>query len=314
MACQKTVVDFTLMSDAEIINYFSKATGTVCGRLAADQLNRKLEVPRPPRRSPWVGWPVLLSGLLFTTDEPASNRAIGKAVIHQCEQPKADGRDNATTGGIIMPLLVNDMVEDVTMGTPVVMQPDTGVVLQLEPGTEEMGVIAIGPPEDSVGTITDTVQLDKPYKDTDRLFTGGILTEVVSHDPVDSFGLDQPATTMIGSLFDTLKRIVSDSLTAVGIKTSDSADRTAIKYEPGELTIYPNPVLKGSSLNLSWKKEADESRMMLYNTNGVLVQSWMIEGGSTIKTLTIPGNIAAGGYVLQVLTKHGGYSKKLIVE
>src|SRR5690348_15086764 len=85
MACQKTVVDFTLMSDAEIIHYFSKASGSVCGRVGSDQLNRKLEVPRPPRKSPWMGWPVLLSGLLFAADETGSHRVVGKTELHQCE-------------------------------------------------------------------------------------------------------------------------------------------------------------------------------------------------------------------------------------
>ncbi|HMI62336.1 MAG TPA: hypothetical protein VK518_15565, partial [Puia sp.] len=33
-ACQKTVVDFTAMSDTEIIRYLSRASQHICGRLA----------------------------------------------------------------------------------------------------------------------------------------------------------------------------------------------------------------------------------------------------------------------------------------
>jgi hypothetical protein len=57
-ACQKTVVDFTLKSDAEILAYLAKAGGETCGRLGSDQLNRPLlpalGTPRPAAR--WRAW------------------------------------------------------------------------------------------------------------------------------------------------------------------------------------------------------------------------------------------------------------------
>ena len=40
--CNKTVVDFTNMSDVEIINFISKPTEKICGKLRIDQLNRAL--------------------------------------------------------------------------------------------------------------------------------------------------------------------------------------------------------------------------------------------------------------------------------
>lgn len=42
LACQKTVVDFTWKTDAEILAYLTQAAGETCGRLRADQLNRPL--------------------------------------------------------------------------------------------------------------------------------------------------------------------------------------------------------------------------------------------------------------------------------
>src|SRR6185295_11471251 len=53
LSCQKPVVDFTLMSDAEIINFFKKpSTGSVCGRFQGDQLNRDIQLPR--KSLPWI--------------------------------------------------------------------------------------------------------------------------------------------------------------------------------------------------------------------------------------------------------------------
>ncbi|GAB3583123.1 carboxypeptidase-like regulatory domain-containing protein [Hymenobacter daeguensis] len=57
-ACQKTVVDFTLKTDAEILAYLAKAAAaSTCGRFAAAQLDRPLQPaisPAPPAR--WRTW------------------------------------------------------------------------------------------------------------------------------------------------------------------------------------------------------------------------------------------------------------------
>jgi hypothetical protein len=75
-ACQKTVIDFTGMSDAQLIHYFSQPNQpSVCGRLAPDQLHRNL-LP-PPARNGWHGWHWLLAGLLFTSDDSTPRPPAG---------------------------------------------------------------------------------------------------------------------------------------------------------------------------------------------------------------------------------------------
>jgi hypothetical protein len=70
-ACSKTVVDFSMMTDAEIIGYLSRAGQHVCGRLAGDQLNRGIalqpDAAGPSRR--WWTW--LLAGLLISSEAKA---------------------------------------------------------------------------------------------------------------------------------------------------------------------------------------------------------------------------------------------------
>lgn len=46
-ACQKVVVDFTKLSDAEIINYFAGTNGKTCGRFTSGQLSRSIETEKP---------------------------------------------------------------------------------------------------------------------------------------------------------------------------------------------------------------------------------------------------------------------------
>jgi hypothetical protein len=64
-ACQKTVVDFTHKTDAEILAAFRHVAGETCGRLRADQLGRSLVVPTPaPHWRAWLGAVLALGGVL----------------------------------------------------------------------------------------------------------------------------------------------------------------------------------------------------------------------------------------------------------
>jgi hypothetical protein len=83
-ACQKVVVDFTVMSDKEMLDHISKAAGqSVCGRFANDQLNGKVEVPANKRRfSLAYVWNLLLATVLFF--ESCNDTTTGEVV---CEKP-----------------------------------------------------------------------------------------------------------------------------------------------------------------------------------------------------------------------------------
>ena len=60
-ACQKTVVDFTQKTDAEILAYLTQATGETCGRLSSDQLNRPLLPTLAGPSRPAARWPAGLA-------------------------------------------------------------------------------------------------------------------------------------------------------------------------------------------------------------------------------------------------------------
>jgi hypothetical protein len=52
-SCQKQVIDFSGMTDAQLVSFFrKKSTSTVCGKFYDDQLDR--DIPVPHKRIPWV--------------------------------------------------------------------------------------------------------------------------------------------------------------------------------------------------------------------------------------------------------------------
>jgi hypothetical protein len=75
-SCVKTVVDFTLMSDQEVLSWLTNANRKVCGRFSADQLDRNL-LPAPERkRRVWNIWNFVLAGLLVSSKVPAQTKII----------------------------------------------------------------------------------------------------------------------------------------------------------------------------------------------------------------------------------------------
>src|SRR4026208_353323 len=52
-SCQKAVVDFTGMSDTQLVAFFKKSsTGSLCGRFDSDQIERDISIPG--KRMPWL--------------------------------------------------------------------------------------------------------------------------------------------------------------------------------------------------------------------------------------------------------------------
>src|ERR1044072_5604734 len=66
-SCQKTVVDFSTMTDQEILDYIAKASGGICGRLAPDQKNKTLRAAQPKKRKTLVYlWNLMLATFLIS--------------------------------------------------------------------------------------------------------------------------------------------------------------------------------------------------------------------------------------------------------
>jgi hypothetical protein len=78
-SCAKVVVDFTAMSDAELLAFFANKTGqSVCGRLAADQLQQPIQVVKPMPNRQWF-WRYAAAFMLLMSRSEA--KAQGKVLM-----------------------------------------------------------------------------------------------------------------------------------------------------------------------------------------------------------------------------------------
>ena len=96
-SCSKTVVDFTLMSDAQLINYFLEhANEKTCGRLFTDQLDTALSAPPEQMKKRFGYWKyIAASVLLFFT------KVSLKAQV-TCHAPQVQVLNSTITGDTIV--------------------------------------------------------------------------------------------------------------------------------------------------------------------------------------------------------------------
>ena len=100
-ACAKTVVDFSMMSDYEVLRYFSTVSDEkVCGRALPNQLNREMTMPREPKKRLFWYWNyVAMFFMLFSKSNNA--KAQGTVPVKTELQPTC----NKVTMGMVAPQL-----------------------------------------------------------------------------------------------------------------------------------------------------------------------------------------------------------------
>jgi hypothetical protein len=167
-ACQKTVVDFTQKTDAEILAALRQAAGETCGRLRADQVGRPLVAPTAaPRWRAWLGAALAVGGVLGAGRAAAQARTnyyagpqpvaspTSQASAPNLPVPTSPATPEAATPG---PLTVRGIVLDSAThkglpgATVLVKGTDIGVstdaqgsfVLSVPTGTSHLTFSAIG--------------------------------------------------------------------------------------------------------------------------------------------------------------------------
>jgi hypothetical protein len=283
--CCKTVVDFTEMSDEAIIRYVTERPGNICGRLMPDQLGRKL-APAPVQRNGWSGWRWLLAGLVMVGKGSDSGRPVKPQVEARAPGEVSAPREAKDT----------DVFTGMIMAEPKMEMGDVAIAPRRVKDSARVRLPAMLPisslngPADTLPTLAPTVISPPPQRELVG-YAGGILVEV--------------KIRTIDTVTDMLKQAVVDTLTGLNILPKN------------ELTVYPNPVPRGGTLQMAWQAEAGKYQLTLLNIDGGMVQQRMFEaaGKGQVDQWEVPVGLAAGIYVLRVV-KEGGtisYTREIVV-
>ncbi len=111
--CSKTVVDFTNLTDAEIIQLIEQSSGKLCGRLTKQQLNRSIETGQPKNNS---GFYKILAGLMLvgTAESTLATEKHSHQIDMVCQtQSEELSKEQVSAGANLLPDSLKNVVQGI---------------------------------------------------------------------------------------------------------------------------------------------------------------------------------------------------------
>lgn len=286
LSCQKQVVDFTTMSDRQLIEFFKTHKGSTCGRLNSEQLDRDILIPQ--KKIPWLRYLFQITIPAFLLSLKATGQSKNKMPqVETVSTIKGNVETGIADNATSKSQTVKGVVQD-PHGMPI---PWASVMIQ---GTDQ-GVLA-----DSAGRFE--------FK---NLAVGTRLL-------VSSVGFQSREVTVPSNSNSVVLVPLSLQLTGevvvVGytVRTSRKlyrAEKKAVCVKPidPELSIYPNPMVTNSQLHLKWKGlTVGNYTIDIYSISGALVHTQKLEVESWMNEYVLQPKLMAGNYVVTVTNSKDG--------
>jgi hypothetical protein len=330
--CQKTVIDFSNMSDREIALFFKKPSiGSVCGRFMVDQLDREMDIPK--KRIPWVKYffHFLLPGFLLSMKATAQGKVkVAEKEIkisvknsrHTISDQgvKYTGSQCTITQGIVAPVNIEPMVpisnhpsvhgkvvdehgEPLPFATVIIKGTKNGVV------TDSNGVFILKPGEawDSICLVASCVG----YLSAEARLS---YEDAVSNSIIL---LKAPSISM-GEVVITQAVHRHTMGLVMSVITISVDDKISAPMPQPHFKVFPNPLQAGSTLHIEWnQKQFGDHSLQLFNQAGQLIFRKEIYIDQEERLLSIdPPRLSAGSYFLTITNNKTAksYSEKIIIQ
>ena len=299
MSCQKEVVDFTHMTDYELIQYFQHLKGNTCGRFTDDQLARSYTI-QSGRRLNWIKCLIkILIPTLLLSAKGFSQTPKKKTTAH-------------TTS------INYRMKSPVTLGTSAVVVETTeirGTILNNKDELLEGASIFIKASKEGVAADKNGAFV----LSTKRALPLALVVTHAGYEPMeltveDNFETQLLRITLNESTMDEVVvvsyptiscRMVTGGFT-VGYSYMDSVEptrNTLDKLGFSPVKIYPNPLRKSSVMTIELKSKISGAyTVLLTDMNGRHIQSEQlnVESGTIRQQMRIKVVVAQGTYVVTV--------------
>jgi hypothetical protein len=312
-SCQKTVMDFTGMSDAQLVAFFKRpSTGSVCGRFVNDQLERDITIPR--KRIPWLKYffQIALPAFLVSQKTVAQGGikiSTGDTVeLHdQCRFNQTVGEireevsENKIKGKVIDENGVGIPYASVYIkGTKTGASCDSAGNFQISPGIYKKSITL-------VISCIGFMQVEKIVA-----ISAGFSAEIIIKS-VPALSGEVVVTSSAGY------KKGKFTTGAFSIRNKVSAFQKVKDFFIRDLvSIYPNPAKSDDVINIKWeKRELGEYRFDLFNLQGQLLRSetGLISENNQVVSFRLV-SIAAGTYSIRMTNKKSGkqHTEKIIVQ
>lgn len=290
-SCQKTVIDFSGMTDARIAEFFHKNTGNVCGRFHPDQLERSMAVPK--KQYPWAKYffTVAIPAFLLSLKSGAQSVALKGQTIRviSTDNNKTQPQQRKITG------IVMDKDGECLAGAGVTV-PHTNLGVS----TDQNGCFSLTLPFGR-DTLSVSCVGYEPRKIPIGHLNHFVITLVKSPVELETVILPAPRNYVTGNLRSSV---------------SYSYYTEVIKHVP-EISVHPNPASAKSFLNISWKqKTSNKQYIEIFSANGDLLQTAKASPPDKNNSVSVLlGKLPHGYYILRVTDMKTGekLSKEFVV-
>jgi CarboxypepD_reg-like domain/Secretion system C-terminal sorting domain len=330
LSCQKTVVDFTTLSDREVLNYFNNNTGNTCGRFNDDQLNKTLSVPKERSIGKWKYFWQFLLPAVFAMHKAEAQKTMGKPAI--C-QPQPVQQDEIMRFGMVSSIRKENLTTikgTIVDGNGIAIPYVSVVVTGTKTGVaaDSSGNFSIQLKENQSLTISGIGYETKCIATGDLIHLKGFKIGMKNGGVVMS-GMEIPLkASIVGQLGDVV--VVSGNVGKLscrvgGVRAYKKSVFNFFKrpitneVQPTKLKIFPNPIAPGQNFQVQFSVTKKDTYLLeIIDASGKLIQAKNIIMSNLQQTETIDGQRLrqSGIYAIHLTNgeKKNVFTGKLVVQ
>jgi hypothetical protein len=311
-SCQKEVVDFSNMSDQQLVAFFTKPiTGSLCGRFNSEQLNREVQIPR--KRIPWLKYffQIAIPAFLLTI------KANG-----QKGRPQIMGKIKPVCSKPLMGITV--AVENQKPVKPIeapAAKSIQGKIIDESGNPVAYATVMVKGTNNATaadGTGNFNINIKEPADITLHISAIGYEAKEITFNSktslinVQLIQLSQIKNMPMGEVV-VVGRVAPKKIKPVPLFKKIFKDTAFVNF-----TVFPNPAPAGSVLNINWnKKKTGDYTAQLFSQSGNLIhtQDLHIDEKARVLNVQLP-SVSAGSYFIKMTNKKTGkfVSEKIIIE
>ena len=333
-SCRKEVIDFSVMTDKEILAYISTASSNMCGRIGEHQLNRDLITPPESRKIWWKYWMGVAASFVLLT-------AKSNAQVKTPKEPIVCGPSELTKGKPVMIRLggmttvkkndpvnvqihgrvVDDKNNPIPYASVRLMNAGAGVAADAAGNFTLNAAVSLSYLElsvSSVGYELKTISVNSPGE-IKTISTGNGIVALETGNIIL-----KPATMaeviVAGNVVKKLSGIAGGI--SVGIRYSQyEKTKNKLKEVCGinEIKVYPNPISKNEVFNLRFNlKDKGNYAIQFTDASGKMISASQLIISSKNQLESFNSNMfpASGIYFVNLASKQSlkNYTTRLVVQ
>ncbi len=316
-SCQKTVTDFSMMTDKEILNHLSKRDADLCGRFTADQLDRTL-IGEHKKKFSWAYvWNFVIATFLSTGFANAQTNSLKQKKKEPTYKPALVRGDlylgkSGVNASNVWEQKLSGQVLDSKSNQPLPFAA-IGFKNTLKQTVADVnGKFSIELDDDDIIIVISAIGYAE-QEFTISKNSSNNMTFYLELMPAFVLGPEMPMAKAEFCLVGVAGGLVAYREVSIVEKT----ERKIVDWMPEvirkkEMTVYPNPQIAGGSVNISIVvKDAGDYTMEILDEQGRIVYRRQIELLTKTETVTIATNViwSKGVYWVRLT---GNDSKKVV--